>query len=193
LAFTGDRPQRQLLNFLPYFREWRVALIEPPTLDERHHLLERLARTEGLDLDGSLICLLAERMKGNGRTLQGALKRLRLYGADWSGNRATLRAAGLLDHFFRDDSGWDLSERILLAVDKVCPSYPQVDAAEAAMYVMLRDATLNEVEIATSFGAKPAHVYTSACRLRSLAESSPEVRKCLSEIVDCTVAGFGSD
>jgi len=193
LAFTGDRPQRQLLNFLPYFREWRVALLEGPTLSERHHLLQRLARLEGLCLDNNLICLIAQRMKGNGRTLQGALKRLRLYGADWTGPRATLRAAGLLDPFFSDDSGWDLSERILLAVDVVVPKFPGFDAAEVAMYVMLRDAALSEVEIATSFGTKPAHVYTAACRLRAQAESNPHIRRCLAEVVDAVVQGLSSD
>ncbi len=175
LCFTGVKPTRQIKSLLPQPRDWTVCVIETPRPNERIRLIEHMAKADGLVLAPRLTKIIANEMHGNGRTIAGALKRLRLSGTVWNDNAATVRACGILNAFFSDNSSWDLKHRILKLIHdpkrnvNLSGQYPDL-----AAYVMLRIACLPEVEAARAMGVESAAAYFSASRFETdLTENVP--------------------
>ncbi len=169
LSFTTAKAGRSLRVMLPTPRTWVWASVQAPQPAERITVLEHMAENEHLSLSAPLVRLLASRLRGNGRTLLGALKRLKLYGADWKDTAHTLRACGTLDMFFRDNSDWDLCESIANA----CRG--SAYGADLAIYLMLREATLSEAHVAHFFGVPPSAAYQRAGAVATAIAKSPEL------------------
>jgi hypothetical protein len=168
LCFTGAKLSRQVKTLLPQMRDWSMSVIETPRTTERTRLIEHMAKADGLVLSRRLTAIIASEMHGNGRTIAGALKRLRLSGTVWSDNAATVRACGLLNAFFSDNSSWDLKHRVLKLIHdpkrniNLSAQYPDL-----AAYVMLRVACLPEAEAARAMGVESAAAYFSASRFET--------------------------
>ncbi|HLK16682.1 MAG TPA: DnaA/Hda family protein [Fimbriimonadaceae bacterium] len=171
LSFTSAKSARSLRILLPAPRTWTWACIQAPEPIERVLVLQHMAAAEHLAMSAPLTKLLASRLRGNGRTLMGALKRLKLYGADWQDSSLTLRACGILDMFFRDDSDWDLRETVFNACR------PGQNGTDLAMYLMLREAALSEAHVAQFFGVQPTIAYQRASALSAAILQSPELRE----------------
>ena len=171
LCFTTAKSGRSLRILLPAPRSWTWASIQAPEAAERVLVLQHMAQAEHLVMSEPLTRLLASRLRGNGRTLIGALKRLKLYGADWHDETLTLRACGILDMFFRDDSDWDLRETVFNACGK------GVHGADLAMYLMLREAALSEAHVAQFFGVQPSVAYQRVSALSVALTKSQELRE----------------
>lgn len=171
VSFTSAKSGRALRALLPAPRVWHWATIQAPDAAERVTVVKHMAAAEHLMMSAPLTRLLASRLRGNGRTLIGALKRLKLYGADWHDSSMTLRACGILDMFFRDDSDWDLRETVYSACR------PGAQGKDLAMYLMLREATLSEAHVAQFFGVQPSVAYQRASAFASAIAHSPELRE----------------
>ncbi|HWD38239.1 MAG TPA: hypothetical protein VG944_05270 [Fimbriimonas sp.] len=164
LSFTSPKITRPIRNFLPHPREWTICLIGNPEPAERKPLISQMAAADGLSLSSTLIRIIAQEMHGNGRTLSGALKRLRLAGTTWQDGHGTVRACGLLDPFFADNSSWDLKHRILRTTENLRSMLKDLSPADLSIYVMLRVASLSESEVARATDTEPAEVYLRACK-----------------------------
>ena len=175
LAFTLPRPTRSLSTLLPAERNWLVTSLQAPATQERATLIEQMAAAEGLTLSPRLVRIVATRMHGNGRTLSGALKRLRLAGACWLDAEATLRACGLLDPFFADNPGWDLKGKILRLAERNRSRFGRVLPTDLAIYTMLRVACLSEGDVARVAGVEPSGAYLRASRLADEIVADPGV------------------
>ena len=145
LSFTATRPTRPLKSLLPSCQTWIVANIKAPDPRERMVVVSQISTAEGVSISQGLARLLAYKMKGNGRTLVGALKRLRLYGPTWLDSRATLKACGILDPFFVDNSAWDLKEQIYRISQQSDFRHGRASASDMAIFTMLREACLSEI------------------------------------------------
>ena len=165
LAFTLPRPTRALAGLLPLERNWATATLQAPAVQERATLIEQMAIGEGLVLSPRLVRVLATRMHGNGRTLSGALKRLRLAGSSWTDSTSILRACGLLDPFFADNPAWDLKGVVARLAEKNRVRFGRVLPADLAIYTMLRVAGLAESDVARALGIEPSAAYLRASRL----------------------------
>lgn len=187
VSFTGARPSRQLRSLLPSSRDWVVATIRIPDARERLVIVAQLASAEGVSLSQGLAYLLAFKMRGNGRTLVGALKRLRLYGPNWQDARATLKACGILDPFFADNSAWDLKEQILRISSHQEFRYGAAGTTDMALFTMLREAYLSEADIARFLGIGPSEVYLRAAKFEEQASLSPMVHQELNVFVETVV------
>lgn len=187
LAFTAPKMTRAIESFLPNSHDWIKAAITAPQPSERMVIVNQMSQSEGLTLSTALVRLLAYRMKGNGRTLIGALKRLRLSGSNWVDPFATLRACGLLNPFFADNSAWDLRETMLRAAEQVTVHYPEVDARELAIASMANDAMLAESEIAHFLGMGPAAVYQTANAFHHRRQTQARVSSCVHQYVETVV------
>ncbi len=148
LAFTSPKPSRALRALLPSTRDWTVATMGAAEPAERLLLLHQLSSVEGLVLSPRLSKVIADQMYGNGRTLAGALKRLRLSGTNWLDPSATLRAFGLLDPFFADNGVWDLKHKILKVAEQSKDQFVKVSSTDLALYTMLHEASLSEISVA---------------------------------------------
>jgi chromosomal replication initiation ATPase DnaA len=173
LCFTGSKVTKQMRALLPQSRDWNCCVIENPAPGERVHVIEHMAKADGLVLSPRLAKIMAYEMHGNGRTIAGALKRLRLSGTLWQDNLSTVRACGLLNGFFSDNSSWDLKHRILkLIYDPRRNVNLNAQYPDLAAYVMLRVACLPEAEAARSLGVESAAAYFSASRFESELETN---------------------
>ncbi|HEY0866611.1 MAG TPA: hypothetical protein VGE01_04510, partial [Fimbriimonas sp.] len=193
LAFTLPKVSRQMKGVLPSPREWTVATIAAPEPEERVLLLNQLAKAEGLAFSPALGRIVALQMHGNGRTLAGATKRLRLAGSSWLDTRATLRACGLLDAFFADNSSWDLKHRILRLATANRVRFGKVSVLDMSLYVMLHVAELGEADIARSAEISPTEVYLRANRFQKQSEESAEMRTYVAQFVEMVVSDLASE
>ncbi|MGV3613713.1 MAG: hypothetical protein ACO1SV_00140 [Fimbriimonas sp.] len=193
LAFTSPKPSRQLKAFLPSARDWKIATMVEPAAAERVLLLNQMAAAEGLALSPRLVKVLADQMHGNGRTLAGALKRLRLSGSAWLDTGGTLRALGMLEPFFADNSGWDLKIRILRTAEASRAQFGKVNPIDMALYTMLREANLAEADVARSVSLTNADVYQRSMRFQKQMETCDVTRANLRQFVELVVGSLAKD
>lgn len=187
LSFTLPRPTRALMGLLPLERSWDVATLEAPAPAERALLIEQMAGAEGLALSPRLVRIVATRMHGNGRTLSGALKRLRLAGASWLDAAAVLRACSLLDPFFADNPGWDLKAAITRLADRHRSRFGRVLPADLAIYTMLRVGGLGEADVARELEIEPSAAYLRATRFAQEVAADPIVATYVQRFVELVV------
>ena len=174
VAVTAQRVDRECRSLLPRLREWLVEMIQPPTVEERELIVRQMAFAENLVLSDALVSVLAARLGGDGRTLSGSLKRLRLAGEHWSTGAATLRALGLLNPFFADQSSWDLREHIHRTVSREWVN-SGVAPQPISTYLMMRYAQLPEDQIALFYRLRPSDVYASVVALEDRREADPRL------------------
>jgi len=187
LCFTAHRPTRPLKSLLPSCQDWIVANIKAPDARERLVVISQISTAEGVAISQGLARLLAYKMRGNGRTLVGALKRLRLYGPTWLDSRATLKACGILDPFFVDNSAWDLKEQIYWISHHGEFRHGLADANDMAIFTMLREACLSEIDIAHFLGIEPSEVYQRSAKFEGQASLSEPVKAELNTFIEAIV------
>ena len=187
LSFTANRPTRPLKSLLPSCQDWIVANIKAPDPRERMVVISQISHAEGVAISQGLARLLAYKMRGNGRTLVGALKRLRLYGSAWLDSRATLKACGILDPFFVDNSAWDLKEQIYRISLHSDFRHGRANASDLAIFTMLREACLSEIDIAHFLGIEPSAVYQRSAKFEGQASLAEPVRAELNTFIEAIV------
>lgn len=187
LAITGDRLTRHHLSFLPTVREWALHELSEPTAAERKIVVDQMAKTEGIQISKFLAKLLATRMKGNGNTYHGAINRLKLSGSHWTTPEEVLRACGLLDPFFADNSAWDLKDKIRRAIGKTAEQYTQMELCGLCCYALLNVAHLGELDVARFCGVEPAKARERAIRFQRTIEESEKHQLAYSHFLETAV------
>lgn len=193
LAFTLPRPTRAMMGLLPLERSWLTATLQVPASQERATLIEQMASAEGLAFSPRLVRVLATRMHGNGRTLSGALKRLRLAGASWLDAGATLRACGLLDPFFADNPAWDLKGKVTQLAERNRVRFGRVLPADLAIYTMLRIACLGEADVARTLDIEPSAAYLRASRFAAEVAVDPVAATYVDRFVELIVESLTAE
>lgn len=183
LAFTAPKANRSIKGLLPSAREWVVSTIAAPAPEERQVVVRKIAAAEGVQISDALVKLLSSKLRGNGLTIRGAMKRLKLHEGDWLGAEGTLRACGVLNPFFSDNSSWDLREHIMECAKSTDWGGP----AELGAFVMLRKALLAEADVAAFLQVEPGAAYKMACgfekRLQSCVQSQHYVDRFIERAV----------
>ena len=193
LAFTSPKPSRALKAYLPSARDWTIATMGAAEPAERLLLLHQMSAAEGLALSPRLSKIIADHMLGNGRTLSGALKRLRLSGSNWLDSSATLRAFGLLDPFFADNGSWDLKHKVLKVAETSKGLSTKVSTADLALYTMLHEAGLSEIDVAQTTGVEPAEAYLRASRFKAQLADSEQTRVCVRQFIELVLDELAKD
>lgn len=193
LAYASPKVTRQVRGNLPYPHDWIVATMGEPEPSERLLIINRMCDVEGLAISTALARLLASRMNGNGRTLLGALNRLRMTSAEWLDVRMTLKACGLLDPFFADNSSWDLKDHILKSVSALGAGFQSIDRQNLALHTMLHEACLAEDDVARCFNIEPREAYQRAAAFRDLCEGSETASLSVRQTVEIVVDGLLRD
>jgi hypothetical protein len=181
LAFTADRPTRQIKQLLPGSRGWTVAAISAPAPEEKVLIIEQLASAEGLALSSELKQIVARHMHVNGRTLSGALKRLRLSGENWTDSESTLRACGVLNPFFSDNPEWDLQHKIIMVAED-CSPCPEMQK-DLALFAMMSVANLAETDVARWAGIEPSAAYGRTHEFKKKLDQCEDAGECLGKLV----------
>ena len=153
---------RVIRSAIPFPRTWKFAKIGEPSTTERLSVISQLCVSEEIAIHPELVRIMAEKMYGNGRTFEGALKRLKLDSVAWTQKSTLVRALGILDPYFADNPEWDLRLVILRSVEALHPRKFDIDPLDMAFYVMLRTACLSEEGTAQAFQLDPGTVYLKA-------------------------------
>jgi hypothetical protein len=193
IGFTAHRASRTLKSFLPSSRDWSVVNIPTPDSQERFLVLDQMARSERMRLSKTLTKVISHRMNGNGRTYAGALKRLKLYGSDWLDEQQVLRAFGMLDPFFVDNSHWDLGELVIRTAELPEFRKSKVNQQELALYTLLKSAELPEVRVASYFGIAANEVFHSAARFEKRLADVPETQDVRNAFVSRVIERINED
>lgn len=191
LSFTENKVSRSVRAALPNFREWSVVVIRPPDVEEREVVVNHIAQAEGIVLALELRRILAQRLEGNGRTLIGAFKRLKLNGSKWATSEDVLRACGILNPFFASNSAWDLRDHIVDVASSL-PSNSANPPSDLAVYSMLKIAQLCEVDVARYFEIEPAKAYAIAQRVSAAVRQNTDAREESRRFVESVVAALQS-
>lgn len=188
LCFNGLRMTRAMLALLPSPQKWTTCSISPPPPDERLLVLERMCRVEGLTLSPQLATIISQRLGGNGRTLGGAINRLRLYGSSWLGTESTLQACGLLEPFFLDNGEWDFARSIIEIAEANAHRFPEVSWQDLCLYCLLHVVGLSECDVSRSMGIEPAKAYSRANRFRKNVAITPQMSDCVDKFTELVVS-----
>jgi hypothetical protein len=192
LSFTADKASRQIRALLPNGRAWTIAQVNPPAQAERSLVVRQMSKAEGLVLSDSLIDLLGHKIGGNGRTLAGALNRLKLNQQRWLDDPMVLRACGILNPFFADNSSWDLRVHILDVAEREMKDLDPEFKRDISLYTMLRVALLSEDEVARFFEVEPAQAYARASKVEQRLRTCEESCRTLHTFIEKVVSALAS-
>lgn len=190
LSFAGARVGRSLKAFVPFSREWNWALIAEPTCDERELVVRQIATTERMLLSQATTRLIARHLHGNGRSVSGALKRLKMYRSDWSDRDAVCQACGVLMPYLLGRDGWDPRDHVFEAVSQTVAGVdgaPSGTVQDITAYLLWSEIGLSEDEIATFLRVTPSSVYTRSVDVRKRMEDSAYgalVGSCRRSVID---------
>ena len=193
LSYAAPKKTRHLNSILPNARDWNVGVIAEPAPSERMLVISELAQGEGLTLSTALTKVMANKMRGNGRTLLGALRRLRLHGPLWSDVNGTLKAFGVLEPFFADSGTWDLRGHILACAKGFPASQYGIAREDLATYTMLRLAYLCELDVARTMRVEPGEAYTRAIAFEKSCTNSEQALLAVRNFAEIVVDGLLSD
>lgn len=191
LALTAPSITRSIRSALPCPREWTLAPIESPTPDERETVVRHVASCTGLKLSETIIRLIAARAAANGRSITGALQRLKLVDRRWVGAHAVLRACGILQPHLSDATGWDLRDHVNDVLGREWASQPHSPTRtnRVGVYLMLHAMGLSEDEVARYYRLQPGEAYAAAQEFASEC-ANLEVRRAYGAFVDSLVRSF---
>ncbi|MFN3729366.1 MAG: hypothetical protein ACK4XJ_06615 [Fimbriimonadaceae bacterium] len=187
LSFTYPKLTRQVRTFLPSPEVWAVIPITLPQPAEREDLVRHLCRLEGMTLAPGLVWQIAHAMHGNGQTICGTLKRLKLNKSEWCDSSSQLLAMGILSPFFADNGGWDLRQTVAEVADAILPALDRERRVDLAIYVLLGVCSLPEVEVAAYFGITPRTAYQ---RYRKVLRGLPydaDLKTCVDRLIQGAV------
>lgn len=142
-------------------QSWRIESIHEPTCPEREFIVKQIAEAEKIRLSPQLTHLLAAHMNGNGRSIRGALLRLRLVKTDWTSLNDLGTASGILMPYLIGENGWDIRDIVRDSVSLVCSQSGsgQLTETEICAYILRNDIQLREDEVATFLRVTPGQVY----------------------------------
>ncbi len=192
LAFTAEKMTRQIKQFLPSNRDWTLGVISAPAPAERVLIINQLGTAIGLSLTPELTQIVARHMHGNGCTLSGALKRLRLSGEEWEDTKSTLRACGVLNPFFSDNPHWELQHKIIQTAAET-PGASEEMARDLALYTMMCVAGLPETEVARWAGVEPSTAYSRTVQFRKQLPSSPHASAGVRHVIETVVQSLATE
>lgn len=165
---------------------WHLAAIQAPTPGERQCIAHRIALEEGLILHPSIASLIATHLNGNGRSIRGALLRLKILRSDWGQDADFAEACGRLGPFLIGEDGWDPRDVVQEAVNYVFlawPEAPPVGRRAVLAFALHKLLRLAEEDVAWFLRIKTGQVYRH-CRNVNERLNQPDTAEFLSIVRD---------
>lgn len=177
LAFTAARTTRSHKLFLPSSRNWLLAEIEEPELEERSLVVRAIAQEEGLTLGTGLVRVLTRFAGSSGHSILGACHQLKLFQSRWMRGDDVLRALGLLHPFLHHPSGWDVRDHVVDIVSErlkavmPAPGALSEPSLDLSAHLMLNRLCLSERDVAAYLQLTPGEAYSRANRFAEQTKS----------------------
>jgi hypothetical protein len=141
--------------------DWQLSEVQEPTAEERQHVARFIAIEQSMELHPSIESLIATHLNGNGRSIRGALLRLKLIKDDWKLESDILGACGVLMPYLIGEDGWDPRDVVAEAVTFLLLSCetPPLGKRAIIAYSLNRLIRLPEVEVARFLRISTGQVY----------------------------------
>lgn len=171
-------------------REWSVGLMDEPFGADRETVVRALAQAEGVVLGTPVVRLVARHLRGNGRSVRGALQRLTLVKHRWEGREDACRACGVLMPYVTGEHGWDPRDEVFEAVSQTLEGWGRPtkrSVTDVCAYILLHEVGLSECEVATFLGVQPAKAFTMAAAVAKRMDEprpSASVQACKNAVFD---------
>lgn len=176
LSFSSDINHRASREVLAYPRSWTVKEISEPTVDEREQIVTRVAESARMPIHPSIALLIARHLHGNGRSIGGALNRLRLVGERWDRAEDLGPACGTLMPYLLGADGWDIRDEVYEGLGEYLLN-EGFDTGELRAdifcWLMLFVIGISESDCAAFLGTTPSQTYLQANGLRRMTAGSP--------------------
>lgn len=146
---------------------WKFVAIEQPSDREKVVIVRALASGLGLELADEVSTLIARHLRGNGRSVIGALERLKLAKQSWSQPEDVLPACGVLRAYWLEEGCWDARDTVAEAVAQTCGACACEESMRKTIaYFLLDELGLTEHESASFLRVTEAMVYRWAAEVR---------------------------
>ncbi len=148
---------------------WQLAQILPPSPVERQCIAHQIAQGEKLKLHRSIEALIATHLNGNGRSMRGAMLRLKLIRSDWRSDQDFAEACGILMPYLIGEDGWDPRDVAADAINHVFlawPDTPPIGRRASQAYVLNQVIRLSEEDVASFLRISTGQVYRHCRNVR---------------------------
>lgn len=162
ICTAGDFSTAIRLRVISPGHEWQLAQILPPSPIERQCIARQIAKCEKVKLHRSIESLLATHLNGNGRSMRGAMLRLKLIRSDWRSDSDFAEACGILMPFLIGEDGWDPRDIVSDAVGHVFlawPECPPIGKRATLAFVLNQMIRLPEEDVAQFLRISTGQVY----------------------------------
>ncbi|MBX3111299.1 MAG: hypothetical protein KF857_04755 [Fimbriimonadaceae bacterium] len=190
LSFTVAPGHRMRPPLWLASREWTVGTMGEPEGPEREAVVRSLARAEGVLLGPAVVRLIARHLRGNGRSVRGALQRLTLVKHNWTGVEDACRACGVLMPYLIGENGWDPRDEVHDAVSQTLADWGRPtkrSVSDVCAYILLHEVGLSEREVASFLDVQPARAFAMASAVaKRMGEGRPSasVQACKNAVFD---------
>ena len=181
VVVTADQPPKDISGLeerlISRFNQGLVADVQQPDLETRIAILRQRCEQEsgGLRLADDVVLLIADRVRGNVRDLEGCLVRLMAVASLTHREVTPELAREVLAQYVRSEAEHTTPERILAAVSERFGVRPEslvgkrrtqaiAQPRQVAMYLMRHLTELSLVEIGRVFGGRDHSTVIHACR-----------------------------
>ncbi len=193
IILTSDRPPCEIKNLTDRLRtrfEWGLmADIQPPTPELRSAIIKMKAEKLGITLSDDIVSYMADKIKSNIRTIEGAIVKLNamnvLTGIPISLESAKRSLAdmqsGTGENTFIIDRIFTLvSKRFNIPIDTIKGKRRQADivfARQMCMYLIRTKTNYPLTDIGSIFGCNHSNVILSCNKIETAMENDPSIRE----------------
>lgn len=198
IILTSDRPPREIKNLTDRLRtrfEWGLtADIQPPTPELRAAIIRMKAEKQGITLSDDIVSFMAEKIKSNIRTIEGAIRKL--YAMHMltkmpitleNAKRALsdVQSGGSESAFVVDRIFSLVEKRFDIPADTIKGNRRQANIVYARHVCMYLIRTLTDFplsNIGSFFGCNHSNVILSCNKIEDMMKEKPEVRRDIEEL-----------
>jgi len=174
-----------LRSLLPSPSRWQIVALDVPSIKEKESAIRELSRREGIRLRPEAVRLIAKYIAGNGRSLLGALTRLKVSVGKDLKSLDPIRLMGLLEPYFAEKAYAHLKdltdEAVIQCMNlRICKQRPKCSLM-LSIHILRGVAEVSEEKVASLLGVAPGEVFrlNKECE-RALKEGEPGLKNCLS-------------
>jgi len=193
IVLTSDRPASEIKNIEPRlvsrFESGLTVELQPPGMETRLAILRCKMEDWDVQLDSSILEMLAERIQSNVRRLEGGLVRIATYASLGTEQVTTERSEFLLKDILREEG----QRRVNIdSIQKAVTDYYDIRLADMtsrrrpsniafprqiAMYLSRKMTSCSLVEIGEAFGGRDHGTVIYACqKVKERIESEADIR-----------------
>ncbi len=199
IVICSDKPPKDLQltesRLISRFEWGLISYIEPPDLEHRIAILQKRAMAEGVQVEPAVLQFLAEKIRSNIRSLEGALTRL-LAMASLDGRKINLDLASETVRYYSTIEAEPIKVEVQTIIDVVCEHYSMsvvdilgkkrnreiVAPRQIAMYLAREMANMSYPDIGRAFGRDYTTVIHSYEKVRADVQKDSSSRATISDI-----------